>query len=311
MFGPLQVIAVSFDPTGGIQERVLAEVDRLEGRGVLRVLDVLLVSKNDDGTIQRVVISDDEDLGALLADAIPHADTGLVELRGGNGGPGFYPADAWALAESIPPGTAAAFLLVEHSWAQPLVDAVAESGGVLLGEGFLSPAAGSLVAAQVAALDDAADAIAAAQIAEAHAQLAVMAAGAQAAGAVEASEAIRTAVAADTLRTLIAAGIVREATAHEAIEAMSTAGLIVAAANAMADDAIAEGVATVKAASITLAQARVLQYLPTKLSFAVIADKLGISRAAAKERAERAYKKLGVHSRVDAVDRARQLGLIE
>jgi DNA-binding NarL/FixJ family response regulator len=79
----------------------------------------------------------------------------------------------------------------------------------------------------------------------------------------------------------------------------------------MAAEAVAEGVATVRAASITLAQARVLHYLPTKLSFAVIADKLGISRAAAKERAERAYKKLGVHSRADAVDRARELELIK
>ena len=60
-----------------------------------------------------------------------------------------------------------------------------------------------------------------------------------------------------------------------------------------------------------MAQARVLRYLPTQLSFAVIADKLGISRAAAKERAERAYKKLGVHSRAEAVTRARALGIID
>jgi DNA-binding NarL/FixJ family response regulator len=152
---------------------------------------------------------------------------------------------------------------------------------------------------------------AAAQIAETHARLATIAAGVQAAEVVAASEAVRAAVAADTVRVLIAAGIVREATAHEAVEAMGTAGLIVAAADEMAAEAVAEGVATVRAASITLAQARVLHYLPTKLSFAVIADKLGISRAAAKERAERAYKKLGVHSRADAVDRARELELIK
>ena len=60
-----------------------------------------------------------------------------------------------------------------------------------------------------------------------------------------------------------------------------------------------------------MAQARVLRYLPTKLSFAVIADKLGISRSAAKERAERAYKKLGVHTRAEAVTRARALGIID
>jgi ATP/maltotriose-dependent transcriptional regulator MalT len=47
------------------------------------------------------------------------------------------------------------------------------------------------------------------------------------------------------------------------------------------------------------------------LTFALIADKLGISRATAKERADRVYEKLGVHKRADAVNRARALGLID
>jgi DNA-binding CsgD family transcriptional regulator len=60
-----------------------------------------------------------------------------------------------------------------------------------------------------------------------------------------------------------------------------------------------------------MAQARVLRYLPAQLTFAVISEKLGISRAAARQRAERAYKKLGVHRRDEAVTRARALGLID
>ena len=101
-----------------------------------------------------------------------------------------------------------------------------------------------------------------------------------------------------------------EAAAHEAVEALNAAGLIVAAADEAAAEALAEAAATARAASITMAEERVLRYLPTKLTFAVIADKLGISRSAAKERAERAYKKLGVHNRAEAVSRARELGLI-
>jgi DNA-binding CsgD family transcriptional regulator len=139
---------------------------------------------------------------------------------------------------------------------------------------------------------------------------------------------------------------VQEAAAHEAVEALNAAGLIVAAADQAAAEAVAEDAAAVRtadeaaaeavaqdatevivadqaaaeavagaaanvaAASITVAEARVLRYLPTRLTFALIADKLGISRSAAKERAERAYKKLGVHNRADAVKRARALGLI-
>ena len=122
--------------------------------------------------------------------------------------------------------------------------------------------------------------------------------------------------------------MVAEGAVHEAVEAVGAAGLIVAAADQAAAEAVAEdavevaaaesaaaeavahAAATVRAASITVAEAQVLRYLPTQLSFAVIADKLGISRSAAKDRAERIYHKLAVHSRVEAVSRARALGII-
>ena len=84
-----------------------------------------------------------------------------------------------------------------------------------------------------------------------------------------------------------------------------------AAANEAATEAVAEAAATVSAASISVAEARILRYLPTPLTFALIADKLGISRSAAKDRAARIYQKLGVHSRAEAVTRARTLGLID
>ena len=257
MPGPLQVIAVSFGPGADFEGRVLAEVDRLQGRGVLRLLDVLFVAKSDDGVVERLVVGDDDDFGALLASVVPFEGAGLV------------------------------------------------------GEGFLTPETGLLVGAEVAAMEEAARVIAAAQAAEADTMLLAMAAQARAVEAIATSDAIRAAAAADTIRALITAGIVEEAAAVEAVEALTAAGIIVAAADEAATEAVAEAAATVKAASITMAQARVLRYLPTRLSFAVIANKLGISRAAAKERAERVYKKLGVHSRSEAVTRARALGIID
>jgi DNA-binding CsgD family transcriptional regulator len=344
MPGPLQVIAVSFSPASDFQARVLTEVDRLQGRGVLRLLDVIFVAKNEDGTIEPVVVGgDDDDLGALLSSILPLGGGGLVEPTGEVGSSGSAMAGAWALAESLVPGTALALLLVEHGWAQALFDAVSESGGALLGEGFLTAEAGMVVGAEVAALEDAAEMIAVAQAAEARAALAALAADTQAADAIAASEAIVAGAAAVAVRALIDAGIVQEAAAHEAVEALKAAGLMVAAADqaaaeaaaairtagqtaaeAVAHDAIevivadqaaaeavAEAAASVAAASITVAEARVLRYLPTRLTFTLIADKLGISRSAAKERAERAYKKLGVHNRTDAVSRARALGLID
>ena len=71
MPGPLQVIAVSFGPGADFEGRVLAEVDRLQGRGVLRLLDVLFVAKSEDGVVERLVVGDDDDFGALLAGIVP------------------------------------------------------------------------------------------------------------------------------------------------------------------------------------------------------------------------------------------------
>ena len=345
MPGPLQVIAMSFGSGSDFQGRVLAEVDRLQGRGVLRLLDLLFISKSEDGAIERTVIGE-EDFGALLSRVVPLNGAGPVEPAAADS-PHFHPHDARALAQSLLPGTAVAFLLVEHGWAQPLFDAITETGGELLGEGFLTAEAGLIVGAEVAAMEEAVEVIAAAHAAEADAMLRALEAETRAADAIAASEAIRAAAAADALRALIRAGIVEEQAAHEAIDALDAAGLIIAAADeaaaeAIAEDAedvlvadraaaeavaedeavvqavdeaaaeaVAEAAATVNAASITVAEARILHYLPTPMTFALIADKLGISRSAAKDRAARLYHKLGVHTRAEAVARARALGLIK
>ncbi|MGO8886666.1 MAG: LuxR C-terminal-related transcriptional regulator [Streptosporangiaceae bacterium] len=329
MPGPLQVIAVSFGPGADFRGRIMAEVNRLQGRGVLRLVDLLFVSKNADGEIERLSVGDDEDFGMLLSGILPLGGAALVEPAADEGAAGFDPSDAQALAESLVPGTALAFLLVEHDWALPLFDAIAESGGSLVGEGFLTAEAGLLVGAEIAAVEEAAQVITAVQDAEAQAMLRAIKAEAESADAIEASEAIRAAAAADAIDALISAGIIEEAAAHEAVAALSSAGVIAAAADEAAADAIAqdtaqvlaadeaaaeavaEAAAKVTAGSLTMAEARVLRYLATPLTFALIAGKLGISRSAAKERAERAYKKLGVHSRAEAVSRARELGLID
>ena len=347
MTAPLQVIALSFSRDAGSEDRILAEVDRLRGRGVLRLLDMLFVAKSQDGTIERLAVGDDEDFGSLLAAVVPVADGGPAISAPADGlAAAFDPAGARALADSLEPGTALAFLLVEHYWAARLFGAIAETGGTLIGEGFLTAETGLVVGAEVAAMEEAAEVIAQAQAEEASAVLAAVAAQAEAAEAVAESQRIQSAAAADAVRALITAGLVEEAAAHEAVMALTAAGLIVVAAGQAAADAIAEDIATVKAAdevagesvaesvitiaaadetaaeaasqagarvraaSITMAEAQILRYLPTPLPFSVIAGKLGISRSAAKERAARLYNRLGVHSRDEAVSRARSLGLI-
>lgn len=182
------------------------------------------------------------------------------------------------VVESLAPGATIALLLIEHRWARPFFDAITEAGGAFLGEGFVTEEADLLVGAEVAAMDEAADAIVAA-------------------------EAIRAEAAVDAARVLVEAGLLEAEALHEAADALVDAGLMVGAAQRQVEDVAV-------AASITASELRVLRYLPSTMTFGVIADKLGISRSAAKERAERAYQKLGVHNRADAVARARELGVI-
>jgi DNA-binding NarL/FixJ family response regulator len=339
MTAPLQVLALTFRPDADAQARILAEVDRLEGRGVLRVLDLVVLAKDSGGAVEQLEIGDDEDFGSLLG--------GLLTQRDGAAAPApgravFAPAEARELAENLEPGTALALLLVEHHWAAPLFDVIAAAGGSLISDGFLTDETGQALAAEVAALEDASAVVAQARAAEAAAVLRAVAATQDAARAEAAAERIQAAAAADAVSALIAAGLIEDAAAREAVAALAAAGLITDAADRSAADAVAtmvaadqvttdslaqslatisaadevaaeasgEAAAKLRAASMTRSEAQVLRYLPQPIPFAVIADQLGISRSAAKERAERLYQRLGVHSRAEAVSRARALGLL-
>jgi LuxR family maltose regulon positive regulatory protein len=69
-----------------------------------------------------------------------------------------------------------------------------------------------------------------------------------------------------------------------------------------------EGIA---ASTITAAELRVLQFLPSRLTFQQIGEHLILSRTTVKTQAMSIYRKLGATSRDDAVDRALALGLVE
>jgi len=314
MTAPLQLIALTFRVDADAESRLLAEVDRIEGRGVLRVLDMVFVAKGQDGTVGGLEVGDNEDFGSLLASIVPFGAENGSRPVAGNGaasepaGPSV--AAVQAVADSLAPGNAVAFLLVEHLWASPLLDAVSAAGGALISDDFLTGDISLAVGAEVAAVEEASAVIAEAQAVEAAAVLRAVAASAAAAEAEAASERIQEAAAADAVNALIAAGLIEAAAAHEAVTALTAAGLITDAAAQASDEATKEAQARTRAASITRSEAQVLRYLPQPVPFSVIADKLGISRSAAKERAERLYQRLGVHSRDEAVNRARALGLL-
>ena len=65
------------------------------------------------------------------------------------------------------------------------------------------------------------------------------------------------------------------------------------------------------ASSLTTAELRLLPLLPTHLSFREIGERLYVSRHTVKTQAISIYRKLGVSSRSEAIDRMHELGLLE
>ena len=62
---------------------------------------------------------------------------------------------------------------------------------------------------------------------------------------------------------------------------------------------------------LTPAELRVLQFLPSHLSFSEIAAQVVVSPNTVKTQAQGLYRKLGVSSRREAVDQARAAGLLD
>ena len=141
MRGPVQVLVIGYEQPAFTGE-VLAEMARLSDAGLVRLVDVLLVTCAEDGTFETVEVpaDDPERLprlppgnGALAATLLGHSDGAGDDLDALDG-------PAWSLADSVPAGTTAAVALIEHLWAAPLRAAIRRTGGVPLDEFWLAEA---------------------------------------------------------------------------------------------------------------------------------------------------------------------------
>ena len=125
MSGPVQVLVVGFEEPS-LSGEILAELTRLGEAGVVRLLDVLLVTRTEDGRLETLPAPPgaDPDLGRLAA-----AFLGQVENDEGRTGTDGTDPTAWSLDDTVSPGGASAIAFIEHTWAQPLVDAIRRGGG--------------------------------------------------------------------------------------------------------------------------------------------------------------------------------------
>ena len=150
-FGPVQVLVVGFDGTT-FKGEILPEFQRLKELDIVRLVDMVVVSKDQDGEIFGVELSDlsdeqREEFGAIAGALIGLGAEGDEEGMEAGALLGAEAAEdgvlgeetMWSIADTIPTGTTAAVALIEHRWAIPLRDAIRRAGGVPLADSWIHP----------------------------------------------------------------------------------------------------------------------------------------------------------------------------
>jgi hypothetical protein len=121
--GPVDYVVVEFPAgssnfTGEMVKELLALVDR----GTIRIIDVLILAKAEDGSVDAMELADVGDLGELQA-----LEVELAELLAED--------DVEHLAAAMDPGSVAGVLIYENLWAAPFASAARRSGGQLIANG--------------------------------------------------------------------------------------------------------------------------------------------------------------------------------
>lgn len=121
--GPVDYLIVEF-PAGrqSFTGEMVEELVRLSEAGIIRVLDLLIIVKNDDGSIDAMEIEDLEG-----AEEIRRLEGQIAEILAAE--------DVEHLAAAIEPGTVAGVLVWENTWAAPFGSAARRAGGQLVASG--------------------------------------------------------------------------------------------------------------------------------------------------------------------------------
>ena len=121
--GPVDFLIVEF-PEGesNFTGEIADELVKLVDAGTIRVIDMLILSKDSEGIVEAMELSDVEELGPLQA-----IETELAEL--------LAEEDVDKLAAAMDPGSVAGVLVYENLWAAPFASATRRAGGQLIANG--------------------------------------------------------------------------------------------------------------------------------------------------------------------------------
>ena len=121
--GPVDYLIVEF-PEGqqNFTGEGVDELLRLHDSGIIRVMDILILTKDEDGSVDAMEVSDLDELGELSRLEAELAQTLAVD-------------DIVHLAAAMDPGSVAGVLVYENVWAAPFASAMRRAGGQLIANG--------------------------------------------------------------------------------------------------------------------------------------------------------------------------------
>jgi hypothetical protein len=121
--GPVDYLIIEFPADAqNFTGEMAAELVRLSDAGTIRVLDILLIQKGEDGSIDALELDEAPGLDDLRA-----LEANLAEILAAD--------DVVHLAAAMDPGTVAAVLVWENTWAAPFGSAARRAGGQLVATG--------------------------------------------------------------------------------------------------------------------------------------------------------------------------------
>ena len=119
--GPVDIVVIGFRPDAPMTGDAVPLLMELIERGVIRVLDVLFVTKEADGSFAGFAAVDLTTKGVGDFEVFEGASSGLLGDE-----------DAAVAAEAIEPGTSVVLIVYENRWAAPFAAAVRRNGGELV-----------------------------------------------------------------------------------------------------------------------------------------------------------------------------------
>ena len=120
-FGPVDVVVIGYPPDAPRTGEAIPLFVDLVDRGIIRVLDVLMVQKDGEGNVSGLEIADLDGDGVDDLLVFTGARTGMLGEE-----------DASTAGEALQPGEAALMICFENTWAAPFATAVRRNGGRVL-----------------------------------------------------------------------------------------------------------------------------------------------------------------------------------